>query len=116
MLRENHYFTLSRRGNNVIPWDTSLNAGRNQTCEPVFLQLRRRDRRSAPIRGDRSLRGRSGGGGGLGRNVHNSARGRSLGLGGALGGALGGHGGRAVQGRGAARERGEHGRDGKVEE
>ena len=31
MLRENHYLTLSRRGNNLIPWGTGMNAGRNQT-------------------------------------------------------------------------------------
>ena len=60
--------------------------------------------------------GRCGGGGGLGRNVDDPAGRGSLGLGGALGGALGGHGERAVQEGGAARERGERGRDRKLGE
>ena len=55
VLRENHYFTLSRRGNNFIPWGSSMNVRRNQTCEPMGFQLLLRDYRSTPIGGNRSL-------------------------------------------------------------
>ena len=104
MLRENHHLTLSRRGNDLIPWGSSLSAGRNQTCEPMGLQLLRRDRRSTPIGRDRSLGCGFCGGGGRCGNVHRPAHRGGFGLGGALGGMLGSHGVRAVC---AARERDE---------
>ena len=56
VLGEDDDLVLRGRGHQFVPWGSSFDAGRKKTGQPVRLQLLRRDRGSAPIGGDRSLR------------------------------------------------------------
>ena len=90
MLGEDDDLVLRRRGDHLVPWSSSSHARWKKTGQPVRFQLLRRDCRSTPIGGDRSLGRWFGGGGRRGGDVDGPAGRGGLGLGGGLG-ALGSH-------------------------